>query len=313
MPMVAAVTGLRCRQIDEADIDAVANSARARISGARSSVLAGCVCATHPARAAAGPAEIWLSAGDRRRRRRRDPADLLDRTGDGASTTRCNLSSWYVEPAFRAYAPMLVSQALRHKDVTYLNVSPAPHTRPIIEAQGFSRYSDGIFVAVAAAERTVRRPEGRSVRGGPRAGRRVRSAGTRDAARSMPRTAASSLWCATSERAFPFVFRPRMVQGVVPCAQLIYCSDVADFVRFAGPLGRALARRGRPFVVLDANGRHTRTCSVFSAPATCRNISRVRSVRASAISLTPSRRCWACSRTQATAASANGETGPACV
>ncbi len=32
---------------------------------------------------------------------------------------RCNLSSWYVEPAFRAYAPLLVSQALRHKEVTY--------------------------------------------------------------------------------------------------------------------------------------------------------------------------------------------------
>jgi hypothetical protein len=43
---------------------------------------------------------------------------------------------------------MLVSRALRHKDVTYVNVSPAPHTRPIIEAQGFARYCDGIFVAV---------------------------------------------------------------------------------------------------------------------------------------------------------------------
>jgi hypothetical protein len=65
-----------------------------------------------------------------------------------ADATRCNLSSWYVDPAFRAYAPMLVSQALRHKNVTYLNVSSAPHTRPIIEAQGFLRYCDGIFIAV---------------------------------------------------------------------------------------------------------------------------------------------------------------------
>ena len=63
------------------------------------------------------------------------------------STIRCNVSSWYVEPAFRTYATLLVSQALRHKNVTYLNVSAAPHTWPIIEAQGFSRYCDGIFVA----------------------------------------------------------------------------------------------------------------------------------------------------------------------
>jgi hypothetical protein len=39
----------------------------------------------------------------------------------------------------------------------------------------------------------------------------------------------------------------------LPIAQLVYCHDIADFVRFSGPLGRLLARRGMPFVVLDAN------------------------------------------------------------
>ena len=67
---------------------------------------------------------------------------------DGRLATRCNLSSWYVEPAYRAYATLLVSQALADKDATYTNVSAAPHTWPIIEAQGFSRYCDGVFVAV---------------------------------------------------------------------------------------------------------------------------------------------------------------------
>jgi hypothetical protein len=62
-----------------------------------------------------------------------------------------------------------------------------------------------------------------------------------------------SLWCATAERAYPFVFRRRFVRGIVPYAQLIYCTDVADFVRFAGPLGRLLARRGLPLVMIDAN------------------------------------------------------------
>jgi hypothetical protein len=50
------------------------------------------------------------------------------------------------------------------------------------------------------------------------------------------------------------VFRPRLVRGFVPCAQLIYCRDVSDLVRFAGPVGRALAWRGRPLVLIDANG-----------------------------------------------------------
>jgi hypothetical protein len=48
--------------------------------------------------------------------------------------------------------------------------------------------------------------------------------------------------------------RPRLVKRLMPCAQLIYCSDVADFVRFAGPIGRYLARRGKPFVIIDSNG-----------------------------------------------------------
>jgi len=39
----------------------------------------------------------------------------------------------------------------------------------------------------------------------------------------------------------------------LPCAQLIYCRDVGDFVRFAGPIGRRLLRHGRPFVIVDAN------------------------------------------------------------
>ena len=66
----------------------------------------------------------------------------------GVSTTRCNFSSWYVEPEYKSYGALLVSQALKHKDVTYLNVTARPATWPLIEAQGFKRLSDGIFVAV---------------------------------------------------------------------------------------------------------------------------------------------------------------------
>ena len=59
---------------------------------------------------------------------------------DGAETAiYCNLSSWYVEPAFRNYAPMLTKIAQRNKEVTYINISPATWTWPIIETQGFAR------------------------------------------------------------------------------------------------------------------------------------------------------------------------------
>src|SRR5439155_3176142 len=63
---------------------------------------------------------------------------------------RCNVSSWYVEPPYRAYASLLTAKALSHKGVTYLNITPAPHTRPIAQVQGYSQYSTGVFIAVPA-------------------------------------------------------------------------------------------------------------------------------------------------------------------
>ncbi len=45
---------------------------------------------------------------------------------------------------------MLAAVATRLKHVTYLNTSPAPHTWPILQAQGYQRYSAGQFLALPA-------------------------------------------------------------------------------------------------------------------------------------------------------------------
>src|SRR5579863_3689352 len=250
--MVASMPEIRCRQIEQGDVAAVTEL-----------LIRG-----FPNRSR----QFWHRALDQLTRRE-PPRDLpkygylLETNGavvgaillicaemrsGGAVTPRCNLSSWYVDPAYRTYAPLLASQALRHKEVTYLNVSAAPHTWPIIEAQGFSRYSEGVFVAVPALNGLFGSP-----------GVAILDAHTRPAVAFDPLEqdillqhadlGCISLWCATSERAYPFVFRPRRVKRLLPCAQLIYCRDVGDFVRFAGPLGRRLLRHGRPFVIIDAN------------------------------------------------------------
>ena len=168
-------------------------------------------------------------------------------------TTRCNLSSWYVEPGFRPYASMLVAQALRDKNVTYINISPAPHTRPIIEAQGFLRYCEGSFFAVPLLSGLF---DGAEVK--------ILEAHRQPAVAFDPLEqelllahrayGCISFWCATSDRAYGFVFRPSWTKSFVPSAHLIYCADNADFVRFAGPIGRYLARRGWTLVAVDANG-----------------------------------------------------------
>ena len=250
--MVSAVPAIRCRQIDESDVAAVA-------------ALLGRGFPNRNGR-------FWRRALDELTRHAPPPGlpkyGYLMETGGvpvGAILLicsamrcgdrllpRCNLSSWYVEPPYRAYAPLLVAQALRHKQVTYINVSTAPHARPIVEAQGFARYSEGIFVCAPALRRlsgddrvAIVDARQEPARGGDPFEQQIL---TQHAAHGC-----ISLWCTLGDEAYPFVFRLRLVKGLIPCARLIYCRDLADFSRFAGPLGRYLLRRGGLFVVVDAD------------------------------------------------------------
>jgi len=166
------------------------------------------------------------------------------------SEIRCNVSSWFVEPAFRAYASLFVSKALSHRNVTYLNITPAPHTLPIVQAQGYSQYSRGTFVALPA----LQRGPAAEVVAVPHRPNATYEAFEHDLLLQHAEYGCLSLWCTHGGRAHPFVFRPRMLKGVIRGAQLVYCRDVGDFVVFAGPIGRFLALRGQPFVLVDSNG-----------------------------------------------------------
>lgn len=78
------------------------------------------------------------------------PLIAAEREVNGQRAVFCNVASWYVLEEFRAYAQLIVSIALRNKDFTYTNVSPAPHTWSIVENQGYTRYCNGLFFAAAA-------------------------------------------------------------------------------------------------------------------------------------------------------------------
>jgi hypothetical protein len=173
--------------------------------------------------------------------------------GDEASRMRCNVSSWYVEPAFRSHACLLISQAIKHKNVTYVNTSPALHTRLIVETQGFSRYSNGQFVAVPALSMNGAGGATTVIDVDTRPAVHVEGAEL-DLLTAHKEHGCLSLWCVTAERAHPFVFMPRLTKGFIPCAQLIHCRKMTEFVRFARPIGRYLAAHGRPLVIIDSNG-----------------------------------------------------------
>jgi hypothetical protein len=172
---------------------------------------------------------------------------------DGAARTRCNVSSVYVDPAFSMYASLFELQAFKDKTVTVLDVTPGPNRYAVVEARGYTRYSEGIFVAVPALSRSPKAPAVRLL--APHVRPEVPFEDhDRDLLLEHADFGCISLWCVTPERAYPFIFRPRILKGFLYCAQLVYCRDIGDFVRFARPIGLFLARRRLFFVMIDANG-----------------------------------------------------------
>ncbi len=249
---------IRCREIGAADLDAIAELLTRGFAGR--------------------PHGYWMT-GLRRQAAREVPEGysrfgyLLDHEGapvgvllllysardeNGETAIYCNLSSWYVEPAFRNYAPMLTKIAQRHKDVTYINISPASWTWRIIEAQGFRAYCNGLFVSFPALSRPAGAMTVEIV------SRHVRDLDGLSASKTalLARHAACgcmSLICRAADgHAFPFILQPlRIRRGRIapPAMQLIYCDDIADYIACAGAIGRFLLSRGKIAVVLDANQR----------------------------------------------------------
>jgi len=173
----------------------------------------------------------------------------------GGLTTRCNLSSWYVEPEFRSFASQLMSVAVRQKQVTYTNISAARHTWPIIEAFGFLPYCEGRFTAFPLLAR--RQEHGvRVVEIGPEDDtEKWRHLPEYDLLRVHAGYGWLSLVCSAIDGDHPFIFQPfRRWHGRLPGMRLIYCRDLRGLTRFARPLGRRLLRSGVPWLAIDANG-----------------------------------------------------------
>jgi hypothetical protein len=257
----------RCREITETDLDAVADLlTRGFVGRSR---------------------DYWMQ-GLRRQAARTVPQGyprfgyMLDNDGapvgvllllytfrdeGGEPSIYCNLSSWYVEPAFRNYATLLTKIAQRHKEVTYLNISPAIWTWPIIEAQGFSPYCSGLFFSVPLLSRARSGMTVEAVAPGATAIDGLPDAEVELLTRHA-RYGCLSLVCrAPGGEPFPFILSPmRIRRGLIapPAMQLIYCRDIAEFVACAGAIGRALIRHGKVSVILDANGSVAGLTGIFS-------------------------------------------------
>lgn len=175
--------------------------------------------------------------------------------GAGGGQARCNISSWYVDPLYQGYAALLIAAAVRSKDVTYINVSPAAHTRPVIEAQGFRRYCNGQMLCFPALSGPTPKALARRFCAGRNYGPSLANE-ERNILLAHESYGCLSFVVQEKGHAHPFVFLPRRVlRGVFPALQLVYCREIEDFVRFAGVLGRAVSKLGHFSVLVDANER----------------------------------------------------------
>jgi hypothetical protein len=173
--------------------------------------------------------------------------------GTGGSGIRCNISSWCVDAEYRGYAFLLHVVAVKRAEVTYLNISPAEHTRPAVEAWGFGRYTNGeIFsLPMLSAPRSDVSVHAFTV---DAPGSTLLSKTDRKILADHSAFGCLSLLCVKGGVPHPFVFQRRTVARVIPCAQLIYCRSLDEFADFASPIGRYLLFRSGPFCIVDTFG-----------------------------------------------------------
>jgi hypothetical protein len=175
---------------------------------------------------------------------------------DGETATCCNVSSWYVDSAFRNYASLFASMTQKRKDVVYINITPAHPTWPILEAQGFLPYCNGLYFSMPALSRSGRGMRIEAVASDTPAVMGLAAADL-DMLKRHAGYGCLSLVCHTTEDALPFIFFSlRKRRGVIPlpALQLGYCRSIPDYVGCAGAIGRYLLWRGKPVVIVDANG-----------------------------------------------------------
>ncbi len=166
---------------------------------------------------------------------------------------RCNISSWSVDAAFRPYAMKLIWPVLRRRDVTYTNISPAPSTLNANKALGFRLFASGQFAflpALSPAQPSCRVLEVRP----DLAEMAMLSDSERYILLEHAALGCLSLICIRDGMAFPLVLRSRRIlHGLVPCSQIVYCRSLADLSRCVGAVGRFILRRGTLLCLVDAN------------------------------------------------------------
>ena len=181
----------------------------------------------------------------------------------GEERVRCNVSSWYVKTNFRLYGSLLALRAQRHKQATYFNLTPAPWTLNILEAQGYKQYCKGAFIALPLLSSKSEPVTIERVVDGLSPDEHL-SAVEIDLMVQHAAYGCLSLVCNTSHGRQPFVFALLHRFRIFKYAVLMYSRNLDAFIHLANSLGRFLVKYGVSIVVLNANGPVEGLIGVYS-------------------------------------------------
>jgi hypothetical protein len=178
------------------------------------------------------------------------------RSINGVPATFTNLASWYVKPEFRPYAHQLAAMALKNRTTSYVNVTAAPSTWPVVESQGYRKYCNGLFFAWAA----LAKPQPTiSIHGFSEVSARadVRAMAEFDILQRHAQWGCTVLVVEEAGKLSGFVFRRlAMRSGLIslPAMFAIHAPSRDELVRLAGNFGRYFIWSAAPILVMDANG-----------------------------------------------------------
>ena len=179
-----------------------------------------------------------------------------ERPVNGEYATFINLASWYVKPDYRPYAHQLAAMALKNRTASYTNVTAAPSTWEVVEKQGYTKYCSGLFFAWAALAKPV---TGVTIHKFSPVCKRadVRALRDFDLLQRHANWGCTVLILEEAGKLSGFIFRRFAARsGLIklPAMFVVHAPSQDEVIRLAGNFGRYFIGQAAPILILDANG-----------------------------------------------------------
>lgn len=189
-----------------------------------------------------------------------------DRGARGGSVV--NLCGWYVEPAHRWRAPMMLRSIVRDTGTVFTDLRASPAVARINAALGFRIWSEGELLGFLGQWGAMPSRSGGEVLALDKAGALLPEDERRLLDHHAGQGCIAAVLC-TPDRAAPLLFRPIRRKGV-PTVQLVYAESRRAVIEQRRALSRFLLARGALVLSVDAHREDRvpgtifrRTCTRF--------------------------------------------------